>query len=157
MIIITLIILIITLTLTLILSNTPIILGINILLMALILSATVAATIRSWFAFLVFLIYIGGILVIFAYFLALSPNQQMPRSTNIIYIIITTVIITYTVIRSKITLPAQTIIRQNNIFLYMPSTAPMLIFLAILLLLTIIIVVKLTRRSKGPLRPFFYV
>jgi hypothetical protein len=38
--------------------------------------------------------------------------------------------------------------------LYLPFFIPILIFLALILLFTIIVVVKLTILSKGPLRPF---
>jgi hypothetical protein len=41
--------------------------------------------------------------------------------------------------------------------LYITKNAPALIILALILLLAIIIVVKITNRSSGPLRPFNYV
>lgn len=63
------------LTFSIYLASSPIVLGVNILMMALLLSCTFACLMRSWFAFLIFLIYVGGILVLFAYFLALGPNQ----------------------------------------------------------------------------------
>lgn len=150
-------ILIITSTIILYLSTTPIILGINILSMALLLSVTLASSIRSWYAFLIFLIYIGGILVIFAYFLALSPNQQIPTTSNVIYIILTllTLVIVAIVTDTKVFIAQETF--QDRIYLYSVGTAPILILLAVILLLTIIIVVKLTNRSSGPLRPFSYV
>lgn len=150
-------ILIITSTIILYLSTTPIILGINILSMALLLSVTLASSIRSWYAFLVFLIYIGGILVIFAYFLALSPNQQIPTTSNIIYIVLTllTLVVVAIVTDTKVFIAQETF--QDRIYLYSVGTAPILILLAVILLLTIIIVVKLTNRSSGPLRPFSYV
>lgn len=157
MILIIYLILITTSTIILYLSTTPIILGINILAIALLLSTTLATSISSWYAFLVFLIYIGGILVIFAYFLALSPNQQMPTTRNIIYIIITLTTLTIVTIitKTKISIPQEMF--QDNMYLYSVSTSPILILLALVLLLTIVIVVKLTNRSKGPLRPFNYV
>lgn len=157
MIISTLITIIITSTLSLLLSNTPIMLGINILLMALLLSVTLAAFISSWYAFLVFLIYIGGILVIFAYFLALGPNQQMPHSSNIVYITFTVFTIFFVIYYTGISGPIAETRINSTAFLYYRPTAPILIILALILLLTIIVVVKLTARTKGPLRPFFYV
>lgn len=148
------ILIIITTTFTLYLASTPIILGINILIMALLLSATFASFIRSWFAFLIFLIYVGGILVIFAYFIALTPNQQIANSNNLLYGIVS--IITFTVLTytTNIKIPTIREFSQGNSTLYLKSRAPFLILLALILLLTIIIVVKLTLRSKGPLRPF---
>ena len=154
MIITSFMLIIITTTFTLYLASTPIILGVNILIISLLLSWVFAAFIRSWFAFLIFLIYIGGILVIFAYFLALTPNQQISNFNTIPYILIslaTFSVLTYTI---NIKIPIISSMFQWNYILYMPNTAPFLILLALILLLTIIIVVKLTSRSRGPLRPF---
>nr|BDQ43932.1 NADH dehydrogenase subunit 6 [Metaphire megascolidioides] len=143
-----------TSTMMLYLSTTPIMLGINILTMALLLSATLATYMSSWYAFLVFLIYVGGMLVMFAYFLALSPNQQMPTTSNMIYMLVTLTTLTIVAIttKTKISIPQE--MYQDNTYLYSMSTAPALILLALILLLTMVIVVKLTSRSKGPLRPF---
>nr|YP_009244941.1 NADH dehydrogenase subunit 6 [Amynthas pectiniferus]AMO27065.1 NADH dehydrogenase subunit 6 [Amynthas pectiniferus] len=143
-----------TSTMMLYLSTTPIMLGINILAMALLLSATLATSMSSWYAFLVFLIYVGGMLVMFAYFLALSPNQQMPTTSNAIFMIMTLVTLTSvaTITKTKISIPQMT--QQDNTYLYSTNTAPILIMLALTLLLTMVIVVKLTNRAGGPLRPF---
>lgn len=155
MILTSFILIIITTTFTLYLASTPIILGANILVISLLLSWVFAAFLRSWFAFLIFLIYIGGMLVIFAYFLALTPNQQISNFNTLPYVLISIVtfsVLTYT---ANIKIPIISNIYQGNTILYTSNTAPFLILLALILLLTIIIVVKLTGRSKGPLRPFF--
>lgn len=154
MILTTYILIIITATFTLYLASTPIILGINILIIALLLSVVFASFISSWFAFLIFLIYVGGILVIFAYFLALTPNQHIPNSNNFIYGIIS--FLTFSAIAYTINIKVPTITEffNGNSILYLDNSAPFLVLLALILLLTIIIVVKLTARSKGPLRPF---
>lgn len=148
------ILIIITSTFTLYLASTPIILGINILIMALLLSATFASFIRSWFAFLIFLIYVGGILVIFAYFLALTPNQQIINPNNILYGLISLITFSLLTYTTNIKIPTISQFYQGNSTLYLKNRAPFLILLALILLFTIIIVVKITVRSKGPLRPF---
>nr|BDQ44049.1 NADH dehydrogenase subunit 6 [Amynthas bimaculatus] len=143
-----------TSTMMLYLSTTPIMLGINILIMALLLSITLASSMSSWYAFLVFLIYVGGMLVMFAYFLALAPNQQMPTKSNMVYMMATLAILTTvaTITDTQIFISQE--MHQDNLYLYSSSTAPFLILLALILLLTMVIVVKLTNRSSGPLRPF---
>lgn len=148
------ILIIITTTLTLYLASTPIILGINILIIALLLSATFASFSRSWFAFLIFLIYVGGILAIFAYFLALTPNQQIANSNNLIYILISIITLSTLTFTSNINVPTTREFFQGNSILYSIISAPFLILLALILLFTMVIVVKLTLLSKGPLRPF---
>lgn len=148
---------IITSTMILYLSTTPFIFAINILAIALLASTTLAASLRTWYGFLVILIYIGGILVIFAYFLALCPNHQLPTTENTIFIGVTFATLTLAAIitKTKIFIPRE--IHQGKIHMYAVRTAPILFLLALILFLTIIIVVKLTNRSRGPLRPFNYV
>nr|BDQ44010.1 NADH dehydrogenase subunit 6 [Amynthas surcatus] len=143
-----------TSTMMLYLSTTPIMLGINILIMALLLSVTLASSMSSWYAFLVFLIYVGGMLVMFAYFLALAPNQQMPTKSNMIYMITTLTILTAVAVITDTQIFISKEMQQDNMYLYSSSTSPFLIMLALILLLTMVIVVKLTNRSSGPLRPF---
>nr|QGZ09937.1 NADH dehydrogenase subunit 6 [Eisenia nordenskioldi nordenskioldi] len=145
----------ITSTLALYLAATPIILGVNILAMALLLSLVFASFMSSWFAFLIFLIYVGGMLVMFAYFLALTPNQQM-NSNNLLYILIFMVILSLLTYSSHIKPPMLSTFNQGNSLLYFKYTAPMLIILALILLFTMVVVVKLSALSKGPLRPFIY-
>nr|YP_010384448.1 NADH dehydrogenase subunit 6 [Amynthas seungpanensis]UGW52607.1 NADH dehydrogenase subunit 6 [Amynthas seungpanensis] len=146
-----------TSTMMLYLSTTPIMLGINILAMALLLSATLASSMSSWYAFLVFLIYVGGMLVMFAYFLALSPNQQMPTTSNILYILLTLLTLSTVAIMTETKIPMPQEMNQGTTYLYSTNTAPIVILLALVLFLTMVIVVKLTNLSKGPLRPFNYV
>nr|BDQ44023.1 NADH dehydrogenase subunit 6 [Amynthas purpuratus] len=143
-----------TSTMMLYLSTTPIMLGINILIMALLLSLTLASSMSSWYAFLVFLIYVGGMLVMFAYFLALTPNQQMPTKSNMIYMLSTLIILTVVAIITDTEIFMSQEMSQDNTYLYSMNTAPILILLALILLLTMVIVVKLTNRLGGPLRPF---
>lgn len=148
---------VITSTIILYLSTTPFIFAINILAIALLAATTLAASLRTWYGFLVILIYIGGILVIFAYFLALCPNHQLPTTENTIFIAVTFATLTLAAIitKTKIFIPQE--MHQGKIYLYAARTAPILFLLALILFLTIVIVVKLTNRSRGPLRPFNYV
>jgi len=118
-------------------SITPLELGLNILLLALILTWNYANLLSSWYAFLIFLIYVGGILVIFAYFVALVPNQQ--QSWKLKY--------------SLLFIPIRTTNFQVS-YLYVSHTTPILFLLIVALLTCMIIVVKITLRTKGPLRPF---
>jgi len=150
------IILISSLAFTIFIAINPISLGIIILLIALLLSIIFAYSISSWLAFLIFLIYIGGILVIFSYFVAIVPNQTLAIKDIITTIIIS--ILSLLVINQAINIHTpifSTSTTQLNI-LYIKSNALTLIILACVLLFTIIVVVKLTSLSKGPLRPFSY-
>lgn len=132
----------------------PLSIGITILFIALIVAVLFSYSISSWIAFLIFLIYVRGILVIFSYFVSLTPNQ----TTNIISIILI-LLTSYTILYSTSFFIhinshySSNYLTQINRF-YLKLNTPILIILAIVLLITIIIVVKLTINTKGPLRPF---
>jgi NADH-ubiquinone oxidoreductase chain 6 len=132
----------------------PLSIGISILFIALTVAMLFSYSISSWIAFLIFLIYIRGILVIFSYFVSLTPNQTI-NIISIILMIVSTYIFLLLIsfitnIKSQSNL-LYTI--QSNIF-YLKSNTSILIILATILLITIIIVVKLTINTKGPIRPF---
>ena len=139
---------------SLILILAPVSLGFWILTLALLISFIIGASSYSWFALIVFLIYIGGMLVIFAYFAALQPNQQItlkwaPLVAPIALIILTKIdigaILYFTSSAPKIT------------FLFHIINIPMLTLLASILFITLVAVVKIAINLKRPLRPFIYV
>lgn len=141
-----------TLSSAIFLSINPLILGIIILGTALILTLIYSQILTSWVAFLIFLIYVGGILVIFAYFVALTPNQH----TNIIIIpliLIFTITLIWIALLNKYPTTPTTYIKLMYTF-YQNDNIQLLLILALILLFTIVVVVKLVTNNKGPLRPF---
>lgn len=157
MIIISLFIISLILSICLIISINPISIGIIILLYALITTIIFSITTSSWLAFSIFLIYIRGILVLFSYFTAISPNIPIP---SIIINLIIFIIIPFTIIISKSIFINSPIIYKNTQFiisLYINQFFYSILLLIIILLVTIIIVVKLVHLTSGPLRPFSYV
>lgn len=135
---------------SLILSQSPLTTGLFILFIAIFLANLYAFFISSWFAFLIFLIYIGGILVIFSYFVALTPNQAK-ITFNPLILILPVAIFLFVANQTHLT---TTFSSHLIFFLYWPRNTTILLLLSLLLLLTIIIIVKITRLFKGPLRPF---
>lgn len=138
--------------------STPLLLGLWILLYSLLISALTAISTSSWFGLILFIIYIGGILVIFAYFAALSPNQTY-ISPILSLTLPTSIIIFFMYLnRTKIHLftPSHIFLSYTkiNTIIYTQEQAPILVFLVILLLLALILVVKITKHTRGPLRPF---
>jgi|GWRWMinimDraft_12_1066020.scaffolds.fasta_scaffold21612_2 NADH-ubiquinone oxidoreductase chain 6 len=137
-----------------IIVSSPVQITLIIILIALLTAALFSNLISSWYAFLLFLIYVGGILVIFAYFTATSPNQQI---TNIKKVIVA-ILVRFSF--SLITIYRLDFFQSINyrsyqiISIFSSNNSYLLIGITIILLLTIIIVVKLASRSKGPLRSF---
>jgi hypothetical protein len=103
------------------------------------------------------LIYARGLLVLLAYFVALSPNQNLnsPSRTTVVSLIITSIfIISQT--RSNSSLLHLSLVRNytnNVITILSPYSSSLLIIIALILVLTIIAVVKVSRISSGPVRP----
>lgn len=150
---------ILSFTFSIILTPSPLVLGVWILSTALFISIFLGTATFSWVGFLVFLIYVGGILVIFAYFTAIQPNQFI--QANNIFIIWSITIILFSLI---LFLPYTTILTSINtnpkpsiLSLYLFPNIPALIFLAIILFLALVAVVKVSKSLLGPLRPFNYV
>nr|WNS64791.1 NADH dehydrogenase subunit 6 [Barbronia cf. gwalagwalensis LYKG002] len=147
--------LLLSLTAMIMILNTPILLLFMILLMALSLSWLTAMMYSAWFSFLIFLIYIGGMMVMFSYFVALSPNQFMKIKTSMTIMMITLFMFSIPVMTYP--LPSNQL-NQNQSFsslsLYSLYNIPILMLMIIMLLLMMVMVVKLSNLSKGPLRPF---
>lgn len=150
--VITISIILLSISSTMLLAISPLSIGIIILVISVMLTLVFSSLISSWIAFLIFLIYVRGILVIFAYFVSLIPNQHtnmlslyVPFIASIILIIITS---------KNIFIPNQTkTLKFINTF-YSENNSSILIILAIALLLAIVVVVKIVTSNKGPLRPF---
>jgi NADH-ubiquinone oxidoreductase chain 6 len=137
---------------TLPLASNPLRLGLLILLTALILSISFAISMSSWVAFLIFLIYVSGILIIFSYFVSIIPNQNI--SNTIIKILLILTLITLTLATIFLNAPIfQIHYSQINIF-YNYQNSRILITLALILIYTIVIVVKISTYKKGALRSF---
>jgi len=143
-------------TFSIILTGSPLLLGAWILITALLMSIFVGLTTLSWVGFLIFLIYVGGILVIFAYFTAIQPNQYI-QINNILLTLIFTYLLFFIILMS----PYFTLLININIpfttsilTLYALPNIPVLIFLATMLFLALVAVVKVSKSTLGPLRPF---
>lgn len=149
-----LILLILSISINIFIIINPLSMGVSILFIALTVAILFSYSISSWIAFLIFLIYIGGMLVIFSYFVSLTPNQTI-NILSIILMLSSTYIILLSIITLNNIKPefSPLYIIQSNSF-YLKSNSSILVLLATILLITIIIVVKLTINFKGPLRPF---
>lgn len=128
--------------------------GISILLIALSVSFLVASYLSSWFGLLIFLIYVGGLLVIFAYFSSINPNQQLEFLKILSFILLG---LLYCRATFSFFLPTSISISPTSPFILFLISWPntfILLGLGGVLFLALIIVVKITSLSDGPLRPF---
>lgn len=125
---------------------------------------------RFWFSYILFLIFLGGILVLFIYVTSLASNEIFTISIKLIIIsfifFITTLVSAYFIDKSTINMffnsnEMESIINSFSYFienslslnkLYNYPTNLITILLINYLLITLIAVVKITKLFYGPLR-----
>lgn len=147
-------IIIVSIFLVLVLSSTPLNIGLWIIFSTLIISISITISIQSWFPIILFLIYVGGLLVIFAYFVSIQPNQQLIIIKIITIIILTFSIFIPTSLNYSSSPTPESINKQTILELLSIYNIQTLIFLALILFLALVAVVKITKIYIGPLRPF---
>ncbi len=150
--------LIISISLSMILSASPLSLGLWILILALLISFNTSISISSWFGLVIFLIYIGGMLVIFAYFSALSPNEPIEASKIMLSILFSTFFLMLLSLKVFSLNLSQSIFLSlfPITFLYLFWNIPILIFLAVVLFFILVAVVKIASINRGALRHFSF-
>ena len=144
-----------TIVLSILLTINPATLSIWLILSAVTLSMTMSLSSSSWFGLILFLIYVGGILVIFSYFVAIQPNQRLEIKPPIIAAIFTTSALTELFTHQPKTLCSLPPTSPTSPFLLItPPSLIILFILATILFLALIAAVKISKRKEGPLRPF---
>ena len=142
--------------LTLPLIHTPLHLGSITLLLAILSALLLSASFPSWFGYILVLIYIGGILIIFIYFIVITPNQYINtrplKSTLFSLLILTILINSYSFLPFNI-FSVSSFQKLIPAFFF-PSQGPLLLIVITILFISLIIVVKISTPNKGPFRPF---
>nr|YP_009485307.1 NADH dehydrogenase subunit 6 [Lampsilis siliquoidea]AUF70015.1 NADH dehydrogenase subunit 6 [Lampsilis siliquoidea]UZC55559.1 NADH dehydrogenase subunit 6 [Lampsilis siliquoidea]UZC55615.1 NADH dehydrogenase subunit 6 [Lampsilis siliquoidea] len=139
----------------------PLSLGMMILLLAFI-TCTTMATMSPWYAYMLFFIFIGGMLVMFAYIASLTPNMTFTINSQLMPFILTLVtIFIFKNLNSTSnyqTSPDLSLSINDSTqalsFLYSTSGQECIIFLACILLFTMVVSVKLCKPKSGALRPY---
>lgn len=145
------IIFIITLSWSILLRNNPITLSMIILSIAVCSSTLIRLLLSSWYAIVLFLIYIGGIIVIFSYFVSFSSNDSIWYKRKIQFIIIPLIIYKSLNIQRLIPINSNTQINK----LYLSSNIVIIVLITLILLLIIIIIIKIVKTNNGPLRGYY--
>nr|AVN67946.1 NADH dehydrogenase subunit 6 [Parcoblatta uhleriana] len=144
--------------------NHPLAMGLILLIQTVMISIFSGLLSQSfWFSYVLFLIFLGGMLILFIYVTSLASNEMFFMSMKItissIFIIMFSFIILY--LFKNMTIQNQEMLNflmlNNPIYasitkLYNQPTGIITILLASYLFLTLIAVVKITNIFKGPLR-----
>nr|QTT61335.1 NADH dehydrogenase subunit 6 [Tritia neritea] len=142
----------------------PLSLGLVVMISTLLMCFISAITLSSWYGYILFLIYVGGLLVMFAYVAALSPNVLFGKGTPTVFFGI--MILPFCIIFYFLPLIDMSSISYISIFSDMkflkiygiemvaPQMISILIGLALILLINLIVVVKICYYQQASLRPF---
>jgi len=142
----------------------PLRLGVRIICIRLISCIIIGMEISSWFGYILFLILIGGLLVIFSYVAALTPNALFSNTLRLILLTIRLTIFSILFLcywfptrRKLLNLKTYYIFTQERttgVAICRNYNIIILVFLGIILLFALIAVVKVCFNQEAPLRPF---
>nr|AXF46501.1 NADH dehydrogenase subunit 6 [Penion ormesi]AXF46514.1 NADH dehydrogenase subunit 6 [Penion ormesi] len=146
------------------LMSQPLSLGLVIMTSTLLMCFISSITLSSWYGYILFLIYVGGLLVMFAYVAALSPNVLFGKGTPMLFFFIlvfplAAIFYSYPLIDlSSIgylyIFKELKSLKMYGIEMVSPQMISILIGLAIILLINLIVVVKICYYRHASLRPF---
>uniref|UniRef100_A0AAU6QDL2 NADH-ubiquinone oxidoreductase chain 6 n=1 Tax=Seira pallidipes TaxID=3053390 RepID=A0AAU6QDL2_9HEXA len=111
----------------------------------------------SWISFILFLIFLGGLMILFIYVTSLASNEKFELKSQSNWLMFT--FFSMAVIFTNLN---YSFIQLNYTFIYslnlMFSMFMMLIIIMVMnyLLFTLIVVVKLTQKFNGPIRNMIY-
>nr|AQP26366.1 NADH dehydrogenase subunit 6 [Hospitalitermes sp. D TB-2017] len=132
------------------------------LLMQTIMVCLISGTMYKsfWFSYILFMIMIGGMLVLFMYMTSLASNEMFsPSNKMLMTALITMPILTYTMPTptNNKEMNTHSMMTENEItttttVMYNQMMGVMTTMLVVYMLLTLIVVVNIINVSKGPLR-----
>uniref|UniRef100_A0AAU6QGC9 NADH dehydrogenase subunit 6 n=1 Tax=Prionospio sp. 3 MH-2023 TaxID=3059271 RepID=A0AAU6QGC9_9ANNE len=146
---------IIAISSTLTLAASPLFLGLWVMLLALMMAMNISMSATSWLGLMMFLIYVGGLLVMFAYFVALTPNLLIEGKTMMYTLMLTTPLLFMILLTTSI-MDNKTFsnISQFPMSYLMSENMASVTLIALTLFFALIAVVKMCSTFSAPLRPF---
>nr|AST10267.1 NADH dehydrogenase subunit 6 [Parankylopteryx sp. YJ-2017] len=157
------------LTINFIMTNHPLAMGLNLLMMTIMISMLCSfMTYSYWFSYILFLIMMGGMLILFLYVTSLASNELFKFNWLYLIMMLMFLMILMSMVYymdnffwfisniETMNLNFYTNLENENnlIKLYNNPTMNMTLLMINYLFLTLIIVVKLTNINHGPLRQY---
>nr|WJK73082.1 NADH dehydrogenase subunit 6 [Desbruyeresia cf. marianaensis] len=142
----------------------PLSLGLSIMISTLLMCCLSAALLSAWYAYILFLIYVGGLLVMFAYVAALTPNMLFTSGMSVLlffflifpmsYLFYSLYLADYTQCLYFSQTPDEKFMKSYGAELVAPESISILISLGTILLVNLVAVVKICYYQQASLRPF---
>nr|YP_009560270.1 NADH dehydrogenase subunit 6 [Oxysarcodexia varia]QAA79181.1 NADH dehydrogenase subunit 6 [Oxysarcodexia varia] len=151
----------------------PLAMGLTLLIQTTLICLTSGLMTKTfWFSYILFLVFLGGMLVLFIYVTSLASNEMFSFSIKLMITAVTIFLLSMTIllfidkniIMQYANMEIKSIFNMNSYILenslslnklYNYPTNLLTIMLMNYLLITLIAVVKITKLFKGPLRPMF--
>nr|YP_002808533.1 NADH dehydrogenase subunit 6 [Scylla olivacea]ACO07213.1 NADH dehydrogenase subunit 6 [Scylla olivacea]ADK72520.1 NADH dehydrogenase subunit 6 [Scylla serrata] len=144
----------------------PLSMGLTLLIQTILISLSAGLmTYTYWFSYILFMIFLGGMLVLFIYVTSLASNESfsfsyssLAFSISLILIFIPLSIFYDPLLNETLTnSPLSSLtLNSSNVFIiswiYSTNLMNFTLFIILYLLLTLIVVVKISNLFKGPLR-----
>nr|YP_009694059.1 NADH dehydrogenase subunit 6 [Indonemoura jacobsoni]QEI04327.1 NADH dehydrogenase subunit 6 [Indonemoura jacobsoni] len=148
----------------------PLAMGMNLLVQTTTITILAGSLTQSfWFSYILFLVFLGGLLVLFIYVTSLASNEMFSLSLKILAIPILLTILVATLVTVDSSWMAESILNSDStsVFstanhqeesmnsltkLYNTPTSLITLTLVLYLFLALIAIVKITKINQGPLR-----
>ncbi|BCX71411.1 NADH dehydrogenase subunit 6 (mitochondrion) [Penaeus japonicus] len=145
----------------------PLAMGLMLLFQTIMICVTAGLSMNSfWFSYILFLIFLGAMLVLFIYVASLASNESFSFSGSLSFIVLLILLTSLALMfLDPLMLSSSMSIQQSSLCNTQFSSTPMLLstiynyttmnltlFIVLYLLLTLIAVVKITNTFFGPLR-----
>nr|YP_010024771.1 NADH dehydrogenase subunit 6 [Neurothemis fulvia]QOQ35069.1 NADH dehydrogenase subunit 6 [Neurothemis fulvia] len=141
----------------------PMNMGVTLLLQTLMMTILMGVmSYTSWFSYILFLVFLGGMLVLFIYMTSIASNELFKKSMYTITIVgmmmitfmVALMILDPFMITNPIMSEAGTGMMKMILSpLYNNPSSWITIFMVLYLFLTLIVIVMITKFNSGPLRP----
>nr|YP_009906598.1 NADH dehydrogenase subunit 6 [Lysmata vittata]QLI42516.1 NADH dehydrogenase subunit 6 [Lysmata vittata]QQP21707.1 NADH dehydrogenase subunit 6 [Lysmata vittata] len=147
--------------------SSPLSMGVTLLIQTLMICSIMSFFLKSvWFSYILFLIFLGAMLVLFIYIASIASNEKFHLSSLFFCLPFLVLMMTLFSFWDPMTLfqpfltefssTTQKEISTSSSFhismIYSPSYMSMTMFVIVYLLLTLVVVVKITGSFWGPLR-----
>nr|YP_010835865.1 NADH dehydrogenase subunit 6 [Pila virens]WGC89384.1 NADH dehydrogenase subunit 6 [Pila virens] len=145
------------------LMTQPLSMGLTIMLSTFLMCLSGSLFFSPWYMYILFLVYVGGLLVMFAYVAALMPNMLFTKNKDLFLFFMLQVLMFclfyFNVVKCPETMSMQEYLNEKMLWFYgveliSDQMFSVFIGLAIILLLNLIAVVKICYYYFGSLRPY---
>nr|WRV01096.1 NADH dehydrogenase subunit 6 [Stygiocaris lancifera] len=146
----------------------PLVMGAILLIQTTIIALMLTFMLKTtWFSYILFLIFLGAMLVLFIYVASLAPNESLSLSYTLVILFMLMIImgvmisaldpflLSHSIFNenSDVDTPSASLVTNMSLYpMYNKPTMKLTLFLILYLLLTLVVVVKITTTHFGPLR-----